>query len=113
MKQNYHIEEEAGKIIDLLDTKEEFTFDPYFYTRLNANIKSGKESSIRNFRQIMAFSLFMLFILGLNVVSIESYSARSTTTAAASTTRTESISQVAKEYTVFDTQTSIYTDSNR
>ena len=114
MKQNYHIEEEAEKIIGMLDTKEEFTFDPYFYTRLNANMKSEKASSVRNFRQVMAFSLFMLFILGLNVVSIESYSSRSTaTTTAVTNTRDASISQVAKEYTVFDTQTSLYTDTNR
>jgi len=111
MKKNYHIEEETEKIIGMLDTKEEFTFDPYFYTRLNANIKSEKASSVSNFKQVMTFSLFMLFILGLNVVSLESYASRSTATA--STTRNESISQVAEEYTVFDTQTSIYTNSNR
>ncbi len=112
MKHNYHIEEKAEKIIGMMDEKEEITFDPYFYTRLHANMKSEKASSIRNFRQVMAFSLFLLFVLGLNVVSIESYSSRSTAANASVTaSRDTSLAQVAKEYAVFDTQTSIYTFS--
>ncbi len=109
MKHNYHIEEEAKKIIGMMDEKEEITFDPYFYTRLHANMESEKASNIRNFRQVMAFSLFLLFILGLNVVSIESYSSRSTAVNTTTSSRDTSLSQVAKEYAVFDMQTSIYT----
>jgi predicted glycosyltransferase len=112
MKQNYHIEEEAEKIIGMMDEKEEITFDPYFFTRLHANMKSEKASSVRNFRQVMAFSLFMLFLLGLNVVSLESYSSRSVAAkATTSVSRDTSLSQIAKEYAVFDMQTSIYTYS--
>lgn len=111
MKHNYHIEKEVEKIIGMMDEKSEITFDPYFYTRLHANMKSEKASNVRNFRQVMAFSLFMLFLLGLNVVSIESYSSRSKTATTSSVSRDTSISQVAKEYAVFDIQTSIYTYS--
>ena len=113
MNKNYHVEKEAEKIIEIMDSMENISFDSYFFTRLNANIRAEREHGIRNFRQIMAFSAFMLFLIVLNVISIESYSSRKTTAATVTFSRNDSITQIAKEYSVFQAESSLYTFQKR
>ena len=108
MKNNYNVEEEVGKILEVMDAKDDISFDPYFYSRLIAGMNSEKRITRSNIEQLIAFSTLLLIIIGLNVVSIRSYLTTSTT---GSVSRTEYLQQFAKDYSVFDNQESLYTFS--
>ena len=93
MTHKYNVDEEVEKILEVMDTKDDITFDPYFYSKLKTGMNSEKRIARTNIEQLIAFSTLLIIIIGLNVVSIRSYFSSSTV---ATISRTEIFTTISK-----------------